>query len=70
MARTSTSRLRSRRPEGAPNEVVVDGDPQALLEQLRDANRGGDVHLVGGPAAAAETIEVTASLGALDGLAC
>ena len=38
--------LGSHRPEGTPDEVVVDSDPDALLEQIRAANRGGDVHLV------------------------
>jgi dihydrofolate reductase len=56
--------LGSHRPEGTPDEVVVDSDPKALLEQIRAANRGGDVHLVGGP----KTIETYRSLGALDRL--
>ncbi len=56
--------LGSHRPEGTPDDVVVDSDPQALLEQLREANRGGDVHLVGGP----KTIETYRALGALDRL--
>ena len=54
--------LGSRRPEGTPERVVVDDDPARLLERLRAANRGGDVHLVGGP----QTIETFRSLGALD----
>jgi hypothetical protein len=29
--------------------VVVDSDPERLLEKLRAANRGREVHLVGGP---------------------
>jgi dihydrofolate reductase len=41
--------LASRRPPGTPDDVVVDSDPVRLLEKLRDGNRGGDVHLVGGP---------------------
>ena len=54
--------LGSRRPEGTPDDVVVDGDPGRLLARVRDANRGGDVHLVGGP----RTIETFRQLGALD----
>ena len=56
--------LGSSRPAGTPDRVVVDGDPLALLEQIRAANRGGDVHLVGGP----RTIETFRQLGALDEL--
>jgi dihydrofolate reductase len=56
--------LASQRPAGTPDHVVVDGDPARLLEQLRAANRGGDVHLVGGP----RTIETFNALGALDTL--
>jgi dihydrofolate reductase len=56
--------LASERPEGTPDHVVTEGDPPRLLEQLRAANRGGDVHLVGGP----RTIETFRSLGALDTL--
>jgi dihydrofolate reductase len=56
--------LGSHRPEGTPDEVVVDSDPGALLEQIREANRGGDVPLVGGP----KTIETYRALGALDRL--
>jgi dihydrofolate reductase len=56
--------LGSHRPEGTPDEVVVESDPQALLERMREANRGGDVHLVGGP----KTIETFRALGALDRL--
>jgi dihydrofolate reductase len=54
----------SRRPAGTPDHVVVDDDPQRLLEKLREANRGGYVHLVGGP----RTIETFRALGALDKL--
>src|SRR4051794_19598453 len=54
--------LASRRPEGTPDDVVVESDPARLLERIRSANRGGDVHLVGGP----RTIETFAALGALD----
>jgi dihydrofolate reductase len=56
--------LASHRPEGTPDHVVVDGDASRLLEQMREANRGGDVHLVGGP----RTIEAFRALGALDEL--
>lgn len=56
--------LGSHRPEGTPETVVVDGDPERLLEKVRAANRGGDVHLVGGP----RTIETFRRLGALDEL--
>src|SRR5438876_7262285 len=41
--------LGSHRPSGTPNHVVTDSDPARLLERLRAANQGGDVHLVGGP---------------------
>jgi dihydrofolate reductase len=56
--------LASRRPPGTPEHVVTDSDPARLLEKLRAANRGGDVHLVGGP----RTIETFRALGALDTL--
>jgi dihydrofolate reductase len=56
--------LGSRRPSGTPDHVVVESDPTRLLEEVRAANRGGDVHLVGGPG----TIEAFRSLGALDEL--
>src|SRR3954451_6020370 len=56
--------LASHRPEGIPDDVVVEGDPARLLERIRAANRGGDVHLVGGP----RTIETFVALGALDRL--
>jgi dihydrofolate reductase len=56
--------LGSRRPPGTPDHVVVDSDPARLLEKVRAANRGGDVHLVGGP----HTIETFRRLGALDEL--
>ena len=56
--------LASHRPAGTPDRVVVDDDPVRLLEQIRGANRGGDVHLVGGP----RTIETFRRLGALDKL--
>ena len=56
--------LGSHRPSGSPEHVVVDSDPARLLRKLREAGRGGDVHLVGGP----RTIETFRSLGALDKL--
>jgi dihydrofolate reductase len=56
--------LASQRPPGTPGHVVTDSDPARLLEKLRAANRGGDVHLVGGP----RTIETFRALGALDTL--
>jgi dihydrofolate reductase len=56
--------LASRRPENTPDHVVVESDPARLLERLRAANGGGDVHLVGGP----RTIETFRQLGALDEL--
>src|SRR6266480_514716 len=54
----------SHHPSGTPDAVVVDSDPRRLLERLCAANRGGDVHLVGGP----RTIETFRALGALDRL--
>ncbi len=54
--------LGSHRPTGTPDRVVVDDDAARLLERLREANSGGDVHLVGGP----RTIETYRALGALD----
>jgi dihydrofolate reductase len=56
--------LASHRPAGTPEHVVTDSDPERLLEKLRVANQGGDVHLVGGP----RTIETYRVLGALDKL--
>jgi dihydrofolate reductase len=56
--------LGSHRPDGTPDDVVVESDPKALLEKLRSANHGGNVHLVGGP----QTIEAFRALGALDKL--
>jgi dihydrofolate reductase len=56
--------LGSTRPPGTPDEVCFDSDPRRLLCALRDANRGGDVHLVGGP----RTIETLRTLGVLDEL--
>src|ERR671935_2094777 len=56
--------LGSRRPSGSPEQVVIESDPRRLLERVRAANRGRDVHLVGGP----RTIETFRVLGALDKL--
>jgi dihydrofolate reductase len=56
--------LGSRRPPGTPEHVVCDSDPVRLLDKLRAANQGGDVHLIGGP----RTIETFRALGALDKL--
>jgi len=56
--------LGSHRPAGTPDHVVVEADPERLLEQIRTANRGGDVHLVGGP----HTVGTFHELGALDKL--
>jgi dihydrofolate reductase len=50
--------------DGAPVPIVTDSDPVRLLEKLRTANNGKDVHLVGGP----RTIETFRTLGALDKL--
>jgi dihydrofolate reductase len=54
--------LASDRPAGTPDDVVVEGDPERLLELVRESNQGGDVHLIGGPT----TIETYRKLGALD----
>src|SRR5258708_7245030 len=56
--------LGSQRPSGTPDHVVSDSDPSRLLERLRAANQGGDVHLVGGPS----TVETFRALGGLDKL--
>jgi dihydrofolate reductase len=56
--------LGSQLPSGIPDHVVSDSDPARLLEKLRAANQGGDVHLVGGP----RTIETFRALGELDKL--
>jgi dihydrofolate reductase len=56
--------LAGHRPDGTPDHVVTDSDPARLLEKIKAANRGGDVHLIGGP----RTIEAYRSLGALDRL--
>ena len=56
--------LGSRRASGTPDHVVIESDPAQLLEKVRAANKGGDVHIVGGP----RTIETFRALGALDKL--
>jgi dihydrofolate reductase len=56
--------LGRQQPEGTPDHVVVDEDPVRLLERLRQADRGGDVHLVGGP----RMVETVRRLDALDEL--
>jgi dihydrofolate reductase len=56
--------LGSHRPEGTPDDVVIESDPGTLLEKVRTANGGRDVHLVGGP----RTLETFRSLGAVDKL--
>jgi dihydrofolate reductase len=53
--------LGAQRPAWTPDHVTYDADPAALLEQMRARNRGGDVHLVGGP----KTVETYRKLGAL-----
>src|SRR5882724_3283617 len=55
--------LASQRPPGTPDHVVSDSDPARLLEKLRAASHGGNVHLVG-----PRTIETYRALGALDTL--
>ena len=54
--------LASERPDGTPEDVIVESDPDRLLELVREANQGGDVHLIGGPT----TIETYRRLGAID----
>ena len=56
--------LASHHPPGTPDHVIIDSDPGRLLDKLRAASRGGDVHLVGGP----RTIQAYIDLGALDRL--
>ena len=50
--------------DGAPVPIVTDSDPAALLAKVRRANKGRDVHLVGG----LQTIETFLQIGALDQL--
>jgi dihydrofolate reductase len=54
--------LASERPAGTPADVVIESDPDRLLELVREANDGGDVHLIGGPT----TIETYRQRGAID----
>jgi dihydrofolate reductase len=54
--------LASERPAGTPDEVVIESHPERLLERVREANRGGDVQLIGGP----RTIETYRKLRAVD----
>ena len=54
--------LASERPAGTPDDVVIESDPDRLLERVREANHGGDVHLIGGPT----TIETYRQRGAID----
>jgi dihydrofolate reductase len=56
--------LGSHRPDGTPEDVVTHDDPARLLEKVRAANRGGDVHLIGGP----RTIETCRALGVLNSI--
>jgi dihydrofolate reductase len=56
--------LGAERPDWTPDDVVYDADPEALLERVRASNRGGGVHLIGGPT----TIQTYLELGALDEL--
>jgi dihydrofolate reductase len=54
--------LASERPAGTPDAVVIESDPVRLLERVREVNRDGDVHLIGGPT----TVETYRQLGAVD----
>jgi dihydrofolate reductase len=47
--------------DGAPVPTATDSDPARLRKKLRATNRGGDVHLVGGP----QTTDTFRELGAL-----
>jgi hypothetical protein len=46
-----------------PEHVIIDSDPARLLERMRAANRGGDVHLVGsrGPSRPTARLELSTS---------
>src|SRR5438046_2097555 len=48
-------------PRARPDHVVTESDPVRLLGRMQTANKGGDVHLIGGP----KTIETYRRLGAL-----
>jgi dihydrofolate reductase len=54
--------LSSERPPGTPDDVVIESDPEVLLEKIREANKGGDVHLIGGPT----TIDTYRKLGMIE----
>jgi dihydrofolate reductase len=56
--------LGSHRPSGTPRPRGRRRRPGTAAAELREANRGGDVHLVGGP----RTIGAFRALGALDKL--
>jgi len=56
--------LGSHRPDGTPEHVVVDDDPERLHEAMLARHEKDEVHLVGGP----QTIEAFRSIGALDRL--
>jgi dihydrofolate reductase len=56
--------LGSERAEGTPDGVLVDSDPERLLEAMRARHPDGQVHVVGGP----KTIATYVELGALDRL--
>ncbi|GAB3885780.1 dihydrofolate reductase family protein [Kibdelosporangium lantanae] len=49
-------------PPGTPDDVVTASKPEELLDLMRDANLGGDVHLVGGQ----RTVDSFRAIGALD----
>src|SRR5580704_8996389 len=57
--------LGGHRPAGTPDHVVVEKDPERILELLSEnpsRSLSGQVHLVGGP----KTVEAVRALGALD----
>jgi dihydrofolate reductase len=56
--------LGSHRPEERPTTSSSTATRSGCLQQVRERNNGGDVHLVGGP----RTIETYRRLGALDKL--
>jgi len=49
-------------PAGTPDDVVSASKPEELVDLMRDANLGGDVHLVGGQ----RTVDAFRAIGALD----